>query len=797
MSVSGTTLSIAQNNNSRTLTVTLPTSGQGGGEPDAYLKDASASGNTLTITKKNGTQVTFTPSVGGGGEPAQYIKTASASGNTLTLTPNTGSAITFTPSVTGGGGSTVSLERILNSGTQIAKFTIDGTETMLYAPTPSSGGGDTYYYENDYDDTDLKNAVRDLQDATALLDTKIADANTVANSERTRLDGVINTLDSKIKNKVEGLFADATWWQQHYPGGGGSSSNFGQADVEAYLQQIGVWTTDDNGNTVTQWSKLSQTVSSLQSKVDAIVAASDGDYTALQTALEQYVDTKVGSAVTNISNTYAKVDDVEGVIEWMYSALHSGVSADKTYAQIVAAGKDNTLGTSAISELRTTVNKIDGEYVAESSLESKVDDAISGLYNSASSNNAKTYIFSKISKNSEDIATIITEATGDSSSASIATKFANWKSGLVTTSDLNSATASLVTQNELTNATSGLALKSELNSAVANLVTTTQLNNATSGLLLKSEFDTAKAELVAKNDFTAASIVAKVNGDSSNIKINADKVDVSGLLSGADGTFIGDFYARYLAFGQIDSSSTTGAVYDSGWGGLKFGSLSGNTTDGFSVSDTCVYIGAVSSGYGWINLKGSGNYNTRLDGHGLEISENVNPDQETHSTSTPSSSNTGAIYDNKGFEAYTSNGHVCLIAGDSLSHLIVSDSDGSVTLRSSGNFQTSDIRLKTIIEDINISAENLKDAPLFKYKYKNGSTIKVGTSAQYWQEIIPDAVIEGSDGYLSLDYTKVATFAAITAVKEIATLKAENTALKERVEALEARLQVIESKLNA
>ena len=37
-------------------------SGSGGGEPDAYLKSASASGNTLTLTKKDNSTVEVTPS---------------------------------------------------------------------------------------------------------------------------------------------------------------------------------------------------------------------------------------------------------------------------------------------------------------------------------------------------------------------------------------------------------------------------------------------------------------------------------------------------------------------------------------------------------------------------------------------------------------------------------------------------------------------------------------------------------------------------------------------------------------
>ena len=45
-------------------------------EPDAYIKDASVSGNTLTLTKKDNTNVVFTPSGGssGGGAPSYALK---------------------------------------------------------------------------------------------------------------------------------------------------------------------------------------------------------------------------------------------------------------------------------------------------------------------------------------------------------------------------------------------------------------------------------------------------------------------------------------------------------------------------------------------------------------------------------------------------------------------------------------------------------------------------------------------------------------------------------------------------
>ena len=50
--------------------------GSGGSEPDAYIKDASVSGNTLTLTKKDNTEVVFTPSGGSSGGVSGYAFTS-------------------------------------------------------------------------------------------------------------------------------------------------------------------------------------------------------------------------------------------------------------------------------------------------------------------------------------------------------------------------------------------------------------------------------------------------------------------------------------------------------------------------------------------------------------------------------------------------------------------------------------------------------------------------------------------------------------------------------------------------
>lgn len=53
----------------------VDTSATGGGEPSAYIKDASVSGNTLTLTKKDDTNVVFTPSGDSGSGVSGYAFT--------------------------------------------------------------------------------------------------------------------------------------------------------------------------------------------------------------------------------------------------------------------------------------------------------------------------------------------------------------------------------------------------------------------------------------------------------------------------------------------------------------------------------------------------------------------------------------------------------------------------------------------------------------------------------------------------------------------------------------------------
>jgi hypothetical protein len=102
---------------------------------------------------------------------------------------------------------------------------------------------------------------------------------------------------------------------------------------------------------------------------------------------------------------------------------------------------------------------------------------------------------------------------------------------------------------------------------------------------------------------------------------------------------------------------------------------------------------------------------------------------------------------------------------------------GSVTA-TGGFFDTSDSRLKIIITDNHIAKGIEKVAA--KFYIKNGKR-ELGYFAQDLQEILPSAVGEGTDGFLTLSYSQVHT-------AKIALIEDEVTILKNRVSDLESKL---------
>jgi hypothetical protein len=85
----------------------------------------------------------------------------------------------------------------------------------------------------------------------------------------------------------------------------------------------------------------------------------------------------------------------------------------------------------------------------------------------------------------------------------------------------------------------------------------------------------------------------------------------------------------------------------------------------------------------------------------------------------------------------------------------------------------SDARKKLVLGDIVLSAEQIAKMPAVRFEWKNNENpgIFIGTLAQNWREILPEAVHTLDDGTLSFDYQSAAIVALINLADEIVSIK--------------------------
>lgn len=100
----------------------------------------------------------------------------------------------------------------------------------------------------------------------------------------------------------------------------------------------------------------------------------------------------------------------------------------------------------------------------------------------------------------------------------------------------------------------------------------------------------------------------------------------------------------------------------------------------------------------------------------------------------------------------------------------------SGSIHASGSItQNSDINLKNISKDILISLDDISEAPLFEFTYKNDKNkrIHVGTSAQYWVEKNNWFCKKQDNGYYDMEIQNLALASAISIAKEFKKYKEE------------------------
>ena len=108
----------------------------------------------------------------------------------------------------------------------------------------------------------------------------------------------------------------------------------------------------------------------------------------------------------------------------------------------------------------------------------------------------------------------------------------------------------------------------------------------------------------------------------------------------------------------------------------------------------------------------------------------------------------------------------------------------------------SDIRMKDVLaENVLPTIEQIANAPAIRFKWKEKPELgeQVGTIAQYWHKVMPEAVKETPDGKLSLEYGVIATLNSIKIAKKVVSheerikaLERENERLRKEIEQLKS-----------
>lgn len=112
-----------------------------------------------------------------------------------------------------------------------------------------------------------------------------------------------------------------------------------------------------------------------------------------------------------------------------------------------------------------------------------------------------------------------------------------------------------------------------------------------------------------------------------------------------------------------------------------------------------------------------------------------------------------------------------------------------------GTFYSSDIRYKSIMQQVNLSLLDIANAPSFVYRWnKKGmkrDRLNLGGSAQYTQSVLPWAV-EDNDNFLSMDYATVAYTFAVHTARHLLTYE---TITDKKIKKLEREIVILKKQL--
>jgi hypothetical protein len=99
---------------------------------------------------------------------------------------------------------------------------------------------------------------------------------------------------------------------------------------------------------------------------------------------------------------------------------------------------------------------------------------------------------------------------------------------------------------------------------------------------------------------------------------------------------------------------------------------------------------------------------------------------------------------------------------------------------------SSDARLKENLKDLSYTVDDIADAPAVTFDWKDGRGRSVGSIAQYWENVVPEAVHEDANGK-TLAYAQLGVVNTIIIAKEMEAKDREIKSLRDELSSLKAQ----------
>lgn len=210
------------------------------------------------------------------------------------------------------------------------------------------------------------------------------------NNNIANLQSLINQFDQKVKDQVEEMLDDVDWMRDNWPSGSGSISNFGQQDVESYLQMLGVWEENESHTKLNaKWSKISQSLDTITARVSALELNSNSGGGSTGTALtaEQILQiakiADLETAIAGLNASYSEFETTEDdelkILRWLASALNLYANANASWTDLASAAENKATSESAISALQTRVTAVENGLVSDARLTTLVQNKVDNI----------------------------------------------------------------------------------------------------------------------------------------------------------------------------------------------------------------------------------------------------------------------------------------------------------------------------------------------------------------------------------------------------------------------------------